>query len=45
MQRKTPSSALIQNVSKTLDQVADEAAEKAGHTENQFDQSHDIFTK
>lgn len=28
-----------------LDQVANEAAERAGNTERRYDQDHDIFTK
>jgi hypothetical protein len=30
---------------KTLDRVANEAAEQAGKTEQRYDQGHDIFTK
>jgi hypothetical protein len=30
---------------KTLDRIADEAAQRAARTEQRFDQDHDIFTK
>ena len=30
---------------KQLDRVADEAAEKAGNTEQRYDRDHNIFTK
>jgi hypothetical protein len=30
---------------KRLDRAADEAAEKAGKTEQRYDRGHDIFTK
>ena len=30
---------------KKLDRIADEAAERAGKTEQRYDKDHDIFTK
>jgi hypothetical protein len=30
---------------KKIDRTAEQAAEKAGKTEKQYDQDHDIFTK
>jgi hypothetical protein len=30
---------------KTLDRIADEAAQRAARTEQRYDQDHDIFTK
>jgi len=30
---------------KKIDRTAEQAAEKAGKTEKQYDQEHDIFTK
>jgi len=47
---ETPSNKEEFHTSKTgedkkIDRIAERAAEKAGKTENLYDQDHDIFTK
>jgi hypothetical protein len=43
--RKDPSKASETSEDKKLDHIADEAAERAGKTEQRYDENHDIFTK
>jgi hypothetical protein len=47
---ETPSTQEERNAAKTdeaerIDRIADQAAGKAGRSEKQYDQGHDIFTK
>lgn len=42
---KDPSKTSETSEDKKLDRIADDAAERAGKTEERYDQEHDIFTK
>jgi hypothetical protein len=43
--RKDPSKTSETSDDKKLDRIADDAAERAGKTEQRYDEDHDIFTK
>jgi hypothetical protein len=43
--RKDPAKGSEVTEDKKLDRIADDAAERAGKTEQRYDEDHDIFTK
>jgi hypothetical protein len=44
-QQEDPSKGSETTEDKKLDRIADDAAKRAGKTEQRFDEDHDIFTK
>lgn len=44
-QQNDPSKDAETTEDKKLDRIADDAAKRAGKTEQRFDQDHEIFTK